>query len=144
MPITRTADTDDDGTGTTGTVRNNAWKTAVYAAIDDADAKTVTLVDGATVTLLVTTGTMFRLAAAGDRTMSVPTGTILNGQRIIIQHFASGGARTLSLTAGTGGFRFGTTFASLSATSSGKTDYIEAAYNSTDNKWDVINVAKGF
>lgn len=33
--ITRTADTDDDGTGTTGTIRNAAWKTAIYQAIDD-------------------------------------------------------------------------------------------------------------
>ncbi len=32
--ISRTADTDDDGTGTTGTIRNNAWKTAIYDAID--------------------------------------------------------------------------------------------------------------
>jgi hypothetical protein len=34
MAIVRTADVDDDGTGTTGTIRNNAWKTALYDAID--------------------------------------------------------------------------------------------------------------
>lgn len=42
MAITRTNDTDDDGTGTTGTVRNAAWKDEIYdqidAAIDGADA----------------------------------------------------------------------------------------------------------
>jgi hypothetical protein len=32
--ITRTSMTDDDGTGTTGTVFNNAWKTSVYDQID--------------------------------------------------------------------------------------------------------------
>ncbi len=144
MPIVRTADVDDDGTGTTGTIRNNAWKTAIYVAIDDALGKTTTLVDGASVTLDVTTGTVFRLAAAGNRTILAPSGTILNGQRILIQHFASGGARTLALTTGAAGFRFGTTFASLSATSSGLTDYIDAVYNNTDNRWDVINVTKGF
>jgi hypothetical protein len=32
--IGRTTDTDDDGTGTTGTVRNNAWKQALYDQID--------------------------------------------------------------------------------------------------------------
>lgn len=32
--ITRDADTDDDGSGTTGTVRDNAWKTAIYNRID--------------------------------------------------------------------------------------------------------------
>lgn len=33
--ITRTNDTDDDGTGTTGTIRNNSWKTTtIYDPID--------------------------------------------------------------------------------------------------------------
>lgn len=36
--IQRTADTDDDGSGTTGTIHNNAWKTAIYNAVDDASA----------------------------------------------------------------------------------------------------------
>lgn len=35
MAITRTADTDDDGTGTTGTIHNNSWKTTtIYDPID--------------------------------------------------------------------------------------------------------------
>lgn len=34
MTIGRTAMTDDDGTGTTGTIFNNAWKTALYDEID--------------------------------------------------------------------------------------------------------------
>jgi hypothetical protein len=35
-PILRSNDTDDDGSGTTGTERNAAWKTAIYDAIDQA------------------------------------------------------------------------------------------------------------
>lgn len=143
-PIVRTALTDDDGTGTTGTVLNNAWLTALYAAIDAAIQTVFTLTDGATVALDASKGSVFRLAAAGDRTVSVPTNA-LAGQRILLQHYASGGSRTLTLTTGSSGaFRFGSTFASLSATSSGKTDYIEAVYNGTDSRWDVINVTKGF
>jgi hypothetical protein len=38
MAITRTAMVDDDGTGTTGTIINNAWKTELYNQIDAADA----------------------------------------------------------------------------------------------------------
>lgn len=38
MAITRTADTDDDGTGTTGRVRDAAWKTEFYNQIDAAPA----------------------------------------------------------------------------------------------------------
>lgn len=34
--ITRDADTDDDGSGTTGTIHDNAWKTAFYNRIDAA------------------------------------------------------------------------------------------------------------
>ena len=36
MPITRTSQIDDDGTGMTGTVWNNAWKTELYNQIDAA------------------------------------------------------------------------------------------------------------
>lgn len=34
MPITRTPMIDDDGSGTTGTIINNAWKTEFYNQID--------------------------------------------------------------------------------------------------------------
>ena len=34
MPITRTSMVDDDGSGTTGTIINNAWKTELYNQID--------------------------------------------------------------------------------------------------------------
>jgi hypothetical protein len=37
MAITRTPIIDDDGTGTTGTVIDNAWKTELYNQIDAAD-----------------------------------------------------------------------------------------------------------
>ena len=36
MPITRTPMVDDDGSGTTGTIINNAWKTEFYNQIDAA------------------------------------------------------------------------------------------------------------
>src|SRR4029434_10334756 len=36
MAITRTAMVDDDGSGTTGTIINNAWKTEFYNQIDAA------------------------------------------------------------------------------------------------------------
>ena len=43
MAITRTPMVDDDGTGTTGTVINNAWKTELYNQIDAADLAAVTV-----------------------------------------------------------------------------------------------------
>jgi hypothetical protein len=103
----------------------------------------VTLVDGATVPLNASQGNVFRLTALGNRTLLVPSNPTA-GQRIVIVHFASGGARTLTLTGGGSGFRFGTDITGITATSSGKTDYIGCIYNITDTRWDVIAYVKGF
>lgn len=103
----------------------------------------VTLTDGATPALDASLGATFRLSASGDRTIGIPTNPTAN-QRIMIQHYANGGARTLALNTGAGGFRFCTDIAALTQTASGKTDYIGAIYNSTDSKWDVVAVTKGF
>jgi len=103
----------------------------------------VALTDGATPALDASLGNVFTLAAAGDRTIAVPTNPT-NGQKIVIRHLASGGARTLALNTGAGGFRFGTDITSLTQTSSGKTDYIGCIYSSIDSKWDVIAVSKGY
>lgn len=72
MTITRTADTDDDGTGLTGTVHNNAWKTSLYDAIDTA------------------------LGAQGTWTAWVPTWTNLTeGSATITARFNQIGTRVL-------------------------------------------------
>lgn len=102
-----------------------------------------TLADGATPALNAALGNIFILVAAGDRTIAVPSNAV-SGQKIIIRHNASGGARTLSLNTGAGGFRFGTDITALTATSSGKTDYIGCIYNATDSFWDVVSYTKGF
>lgn len=103
----------------------------------------VTLTDGATPALDASLGNVFVLVAAGNRTIAVPSNAVA-GQKIVIRHNASGGARTLSLNTGAGGFRFGTDITALTATTSGKTDYIGCIYNATDSKWDVVAYVKGF
>ena len=106
----------------------------------------VLLVDGATVPLDASKGHVvtgiFRLVALGDRAINVPSNPI-PGRKIIIQHFASGADRTLSLSVAANGFRFSADIPSLSATLSGKTDYIGAMWNNADSKWDVMAYAKG-
>ncbi|MCR4307785.1 MAG: hypothetical protein NUV80_04430 [Candidatus Berkelbacteria bacterium] len=106
-------------------------------------APQITLIDGATPALDAAQGASFYLTAAGDRTIAVPTNPTV-GQVIIIVHFASGGARTLALNTGTNGFRFGSDITALSATASGKIDYITCRWNSIDSKWDVIEYRKGY
>ena len=107
----------------------------------------VALVDGATVPLNAALGQVvtgvFRLAAAGDRSINVPSGAT-PGRKIIIAHFASGGARTLSLSTAANGFRFGSDISALTPTVAGKTDYIGAIWNNADSKWDVVAYAKGY
>jgi hypothetical protein len=110
---------------------------------DNLAQKVATLVDGATPALDASAGTVFDLTALGDRTISVPTNPVA-GKKIIIRHKASGANRTLALNTGVGGFRFGTDVTALSTTTSGKTDFIGAIYNATDQKWDVVAYMKGF
>lgn len=102
---------------------------------------TSVLSDGATPALNAALGNIFTLSAAGNRTIAVPTNGV-TGQKIIIAHTASGGARTLSLNTGAGGFAFGSDITSISQTASGKTDYIGAIYNGTS--WNVVAFIKGF
>lgn len=103
----------------------------------------VALSDGATPALDASLGNVFTLAAAGNRTIAVPTNPV-SGQKIIIRHLASGGARTLALNTGAGGFRFGTDVTALTETASGKYDYIGCIYNAVDSKWDVVAYSKGY
>ena len=103
----------------------------------------ITLTDGATPALDASLGNHFKLTAAGNRTIAVPTNPT-DGQQIVIEHVASGADRTLALNTGAGGFAFGTTITALSATTSGLTDYITAVYSSSAAKWRVIQYVKGF
>ena len=104
----------------------------------------VTLTDGATVALDADGGKVFKLTAAGNRTISVPTNAT-DGRGIIIAHTASGAARTLTLTTGTSGaFAFGSDITALTETAVGTTDYIGAIYDATAARWRVISYAKGY
>lgn len=110
----------------------------------NSESVVVTLVDGANVSLDPSQGDIFTLTATGNRTILAPASCV-SGKRITIRHTASGGARTLTLTTGSAGaFRFGTDISALSATDSGKTDYISAICNGADNRFDVIAVTKGY
>jgi len=101
------------------------------------------LSDGATPALDASLGNFFTLAAAGDRTIAVPSNAV-NGQKIVIRHLASGGARTLALNTGAGGFAYGSDITALTQTVSGKYDYIGCIYNSTSTFWHVVSYTKGF
>lgn len=103
----------------------------------------ITLTDAATIATNASYGSHFRVSMAGNRTLGVPT-LPTDGQRGLWEVTASGGARTLTLAGGAGGFAFGSDITALSATVSGKTDYIGAVYNASANVWRVIAYVKGY
>lgn len=102
MSITRTADTDDDGSGTTGTVRNNAWKTALYDQIDAAllippPSRVTSTTSSATPTPNADTTDAYSLTAqAAAAAFGNPTGTPVNFQKLIIRIKDNGTARALT------------------------------------------------
>lgn len=103
----------------------------------------VPLTDGTTIALDAAAGTVFKVTATASRTILAPTNAS-DGKRITIVHATTGGPWTLALTTGAAGFAFGTTITALSATTSGLTDYIEALYDLTANRWRIVNYQKGF
>lgn len=115
----------------------------IVTAATDPLVGVVALADGATPALDASLGAIFTLSAAGDRTIGIPTNPT-DGQKIVIVHYASGGARTLALNSGTGGFAFGTDVTSLTETASGKRDLIGCIYNTTLNLWLVVGYVKGY
>jgi hypothetical protein len=103
----------------------------------------VTLTPGATPALNASLGTHFRIAMAGNYTIAAPSSPT-DGQVITIEAKSDGTARTLALNTGTGGFGFGSDITALTATAINKTDFIQAVYNQTANKWWVIGYVKGY
>lgn len=138
---------DNDGAGDIGASGgerpNHIYSKLSMVAGSRMTSAVVTLTDGATPALDASLGNTFVLTAAGNRTIAVPSNAV-SGQKITIVHIASGADRTLALNTGAGGFRFGTDITALTATTSGKTDYIGAIYNATSSTWDVVAYAKGY
>lgn len=128
----------------TDTAREYVWTGSVWLQTSGPLA-TVPLTDVATVALNAAAGKVFKLSAAGNRTILTPTGSPVDGQGLIIAHTASGGVRTLALTTGSAGaFAFGTDITALTATGATLTDYIGCIYESTAARWRVVSYAKGY
>lgn len=88
-------------------------------------------------------GTHFRLTGTGATPVSITAG--VDGQVIVLEYTASGGAFTATLATGTAHtFDFGTDITGTTATASGTTDYIQAVYNASAQRWRVIGYVKGY
>jgi hypothetical protein len=76
----------------------------------------------------------------GGVTLAAPSGTPVNGQKLMIRLEDAGSAQTITWTTTSGAYRaVGSTLPTT--TSAGKVTYVGCVYNSTDVFWDVIAVA---
>jgi len=107
-------------------------------------ARVVVIADGSSVTINGNTtdiATQANTQAVGTLTINAPTGTIVNGQRIIFR-LTSTNVQTFSWNAAFAG----STDLVLPAVSSGGglTDYVGFIYNSTAAKWQLVAKVFGF
>lgn len=104
--------------------------------------KVTALTDAATIATDASLGNQFTVTLGGNRTLGNPTNPT-HGQLILYAIRQDGtGSRTLAYDTK---FRFGTDVISPTlTTTAAKTDYIGFRYNSADDKWDCLAVAKGY
>lgn len=103
----------------------------------------VALVEAATIATDASAGNRFRVTLTADRILGAPSNPT-DGALTTWEVTASGGARTLTLASGAGGFAFGSDITAITATVSGKTDLIGCTYNATANRFLVLAYVKGY
>jgi hypothetical protein len=98
-----------------------------------------TVTSSATVTPTSTNDLVVITAQAAPLTLAAPTGTLVQGQALMIRIKDDGTARGITWTSGAGGYRaIGITLPTTTVIS--KTTYVGLIYNSTDSRWDAIGV----
>lgn len=130
--------------------KSSAWSARTIAQVRTdltviKDWPPVVVTYAATVSINAALGTHFRITATGACQLLATTNAT-DGQVMVVEFNASGGARTLSLlvTATSQAFVFGSDITALTATASGKTDLVQFVYNSTAARWWPIAYVKGF
>jgi hypothetical protein len=97
-----------------------------------------------TITLNAALGSLFRVTATGNPSFAAPSNPT-DGQVIVVEFTASGADRTASLVQGSAGaWKFGTDVTALTATTSGLTDFWQAVYRASVDRWRVIGYVKGY
>jgi hypothetical protein len=96
---------------------------------------TIALADGASIEVNAAAGNQFTVTLGGNRTMAAPTNP-LDGQVLIFELKQDAtGSRTVTWTAGAGGYAFGTGAAPTLTTTAGATDYVGFRYSAIVGKW---------
>lgn len=115
-----------------GVVRGTRFLPAVTSVVSS-DTHTP---DADTTEMYIVTG------QASSATFGTPTGTPVQGQKLLVRIKDSGVAAALSWNAT--GYRAGTTVSLPTTTIASKTLYLGFMYNSTDTKWDLMAYSDGY
>lgn len=128
----------NDGTGdnlrTAGDKINDNFGT-IYGAVQKVELKPTSIASAASHTIDTDSYNQFIITAqAEDTTFNAPTGTPVQGQKLLIKMEDNGVSRNISWNAA-----FRSLVATLpTATVAGKLMYIGFIYNATDSKWDCM------
>lgn len=150
--ITRTTWTDDDGTGTTGSILNNAQLQLIYDKIDlliandiafggkitgNINPREQTVASAATVTPTPDSADIVTITAqAAGLTLANPTPvtTVVQGRSLIVRLKDNGSSQTIAY-----GTQYRATNVTLPvSTVVGSTLYMVFHWNATDSKWDAV------
>lgn len=110
----------------------SAWDLPMQTRVSAAGVASGTLtVNAATTDLFTATG------LTGTVTFAAPSGTAVDGQKLLIRLKDDGTARTVNWTTSSGGYRaIGVTLPS--GTTANKITYLGCLYNSSEVFWDVV------
>ena len=110
----------------------SAWDLPMQTRVSAAGVASGTLtVNAATTDLFTATG------LTGTVTFAAPSGTAVDGQKLLIRLKDNGTARTVNWTTSSGGYRaIGVTLPS--GTTANKITYLGCLYNSSEVFWDVV------
>ena len=135
-----------------GTTTANAIRFAINGGADSAQITSAgtfistsapnigTITSASTITPTVSSGQYNVTALAAAATIAIPTGTVVDGQRLMIRIKDNGTARALTWTTTSGGYRAqGVTLPTTTVISTPL--YVGCVYNAQDTYWDVLAVS---
>jgi hypothetical protein len=115
---------------TTGSITSGTWNSIIQPKVYEIVANPYITPDIDTYNIFVVTG------QTGTLTINAPTGTPTQGQTIIFRIKDNGTQRTLDFNAI---YRFVNNIL-FPTTNTGQFAYITCVYNSTDTKWDIVDI----
>lgn len=148
MSITRTTDTDDDGSGTTGTIRTNAWLQAIYDVLDARWSRATSTSTGTQTVISFSEADLVLFNNASDltiRSLTAPASPAKPGKRLILASIGAGNVflnhqDTTGTTAANRMINTVTSATTPLAAGAGKAAYV---YDDNASRWRLVHHEQG-